>query len=211
MRPFAAAVDPGMAEFIGMLIGDGCISRFIYRQKVIFEVAFTGNPSEFSYYRSFLKSKIERLFPIRGRLRLRDDNTVRLHFRSKRLAAYFLSIGIPLGKKRDASIPLCLRTRPLMTALIRGFYHAEGSIYHRYSKQYPYHAKHYCNLLVVQFRCKLRTLMRQLHAAVIALGLRPTRLGSRDGVYTFRFTDQIQIRRFLQVVKPRYKTRPRTE
>lgn len=137
-----------MAEFIGVLIGDGCISRFIYRGKIIFEVAFTGNPSELNYYRSFLKLQIERLFPIRGRLRMRDDNTIRLHFRSKRLAMYFLSMGIPLGKKKDASIPLCVRTRPLMTAFLRGFYYAEGSIYYRYSKRYPYHAKHYtiCSL-----------------------------------------------------------------
>lgn len=197
-----------MAEFIGVLIGDGCISRFTYRGKIIFELAFTGNPSELTYYKSFLKPQIERVFPIKGRLRIRDDNTIRLHFRSKRLAVYFLSMGIPLGKKQDASIPRCIETRPLITAFIRGFYHAEGSIYYWYSKRYPYHAKHYRTLLVIQLRCKLKTLMIQLHKAVIELGLKPTRLGSKDGVYTFRFTSQTQIRRFLQVIRPRYKTRP---
>lgn len=211
LRPFSAAVDTRMAEFIGVLIGDGCISRFTYRRKVIFEVAFTGNSSEGDYYRSFLKALIERLFPIRGRLRMRNDNTIRLHFRSKRLAMYFLSMGIPLGKKRDAAIPLCIRTKPLLTAFIRGFYHAEGSVYHRYSKKYPYHVRHYSNLIVVQFRCKLRTLMIQIHRAVIELGLEPTRLAAKDGVFTFRLTNQIQIRRFMQIVKPRYKTNPKRE
>ena len=199
-----------MAEFIGVLIGDGCISRFTYRGKIIFELAFTGNPSELSYYGRFLKPQIERVFPIKGRLRIRDDRTIRLHFRSKRLAMYFLSKGIPLGKKKDASIPLCVRTRPLMTAFVRGFYHAEGSIYYRYSKRYPYHAKHYRNLLVVQIRCKLKTLMMQMHRAVIGLGLKPTRLGEKDGVYTFRFTSQIQIQGFLNVIRPTYKTSPKT-
>jgi len=211
LRPFSAVVDSRMAEFIGVLIGDGCISRFIYRGKVIFEIAFTGNPSELNYYKRFLKPLIEQLFPIRGRIIVRGDNTVRLHFRSKRLASYFLSMGIPLGKKRDASIPPCIRTRPLVIAFLRGFYHAKGSIYYRYSKQYPYHAKLYGDLLVIQFRCKLRTLMLQAHRAVIKLGLKPTRMGIKDGVYTFRFTDQTQIRRFLRVVKPRYKTSPKAE
>ena len=211
MRPFTATVGLGLAEFIGVLIGDGCISRFLYRGKIIFEVAFTGNLSEYDYYRTFLKPQIERIFPIKGQLRIRDDNTVRLHFRSKRLAEYFLSMGIPLGKKKDASIPNCIKSKQLMTAFIRGFYHAEGSIYYRYSKQYPYHARHYRNLLVIQIRCKLRTLMLQLHRAVIDLDLKPTRLGKKEGVYTFRFTSQIQIRRFLEVVEPRFKTRPRPE
>ena len=200
-----------MAEFIGVLIGDGCISRFTYRGKVIFEVAFTGNLSELSYYKSFLKPLVEDRFPIKGQLRVRDDHAVRLHFRSKRLAFYFLSMGIPLGKKRDASIPSCIRGRPLVVSFIRGFYHAEGSVYRRYSKRYPYHAKHYHDLLVVQLRCKLKTLMSQIHRAVINLGLKPARLRWKDGVYTFRFTDQKEIQRFFRVVGPRYKTSPRTE
>jgi hypothetical protein len=44
-----------MAEFLGVLIGDGCISRFVSEGKVKFEIAFTGNPSELKYYANFLK------------------------------------------------------------------------------------------------------------------------------------------------------------
>jgi intein/homing endonuclease len=211
LRRFSASIDSKMAEFLGVLIGDGCISRFVSRGKVIFEVAFTGNPSEFDYYKGFSKQLVETLFPIKGRLRIRDDNTVRLHFRSKRLALYFLSMGLPLGKKRDASMPLCVRRGHLVASFIGGFYHAEGSIYFRYSKRYPYHARKYGNLLIIQFRCKLRTLMSQLHRGVIELGITPTRIGERDGVYTFRITKQDQISKFLKVVRPRYKTKPRAE
>jgi intein/homing endonuclease len=157
----------------------------------------------------FLKPLIEDLFPIKGRLRIREDNTTRLHFRSKRLASYFLSMGLPLGKKSDASIPARVTGTHSITAFIRGFYHAEGSIYHRYSKRYPYHARKYGNLLVIQFRCKLRTLMLQIHQAVKGLGIIPTRLTEKEGVYTFRITNQTQIKKFLRVVRPRYKKSPR--
>jgi hypothetical protein len=97
---------------------------------------------------------------------------------------------LPLGKKKDASIPPDVRGDRLSTAFIRGFYHAEGSIYHRYSKRYPYHARKYGDFLVIQFRCKLRTLMLQLHRAVIGLGIVPTRIGEKEGVYTCRLTSQ---------------------
>jgi len=210
MRSFSARVDADIAEFLGVLLGDGCISRFVYRGKEIFEVAFTGNLAEVGYYRDFLKPVVEGRFPVKGRLWVRDDNMVRLHFRSKRLSAHLLSLGLPLGKKKDASIPPSVIGNRLIIPFIRGFYHAEGSIYYRYSKRYSHHAKHYNNLLVIQFRCKLKTLMLQLHHAVERLGFGPTRVGEADGVYTFRLANQQQIRRFIQVVRPRYKAAPKT-
>ena len=190
MKPFVAEVNSEIAELLGVLLGDGCISRFVSQGRVKLEVAFTGNESEVGYYKTFLKHLVEELFPIKGQLRIRDDHSVRLHFRSKRLATYFRSIGLPLGKKKDASIPLVTREkRGLIVAFVRGFYHAEGSIYRRYSRKYPYHARKYGNLLVVQFRCKLKTLMFQLHKEIKRLGIRPTRLTESKGAYTFRLTD----------------------
>jgi hypothetical protein len=211
LRAFISKVDSRMAEFLGMLIGDGCISRFISQGRVKFEVAFTGNLSEFDYYNDFLKPVVEGLFPVKGRLLVRDDNTVRLHFRSKRLAMYFLSLGLPLGKKKDASIPLRVTGRRLLVAFIRGFYHAEGSIYRRYSKKYPYHSRKYDRYQVVQFRCTLRTLMMQLHNGIKALGIVPTRLSEKGGVYTFRITNQAEIRKFMHIIRPRYKKSPKAE
>lgn len=175
-------VDEEFTEMLGVLLGDGCISRFLSDKKWILEVAFTGNQSEFLNYRDFIKPVIENRFPVKGRLLLRGDNTVRLHFRSVKLARYLLSLGIPLGKKRNASIPLAVTRGGQFIPFIRGFYHAEGSIYRRYSKQYPGHARVYNHLLVLQFRCKLRTLMFGAYDGLIELGLRPTKMGKKDGV-----------------------------
>jgi LAGLIDADG-like domain len=92
---------------------------------------------------------------------------------------------------------------------LRGLYQAEGSIYRRYSKKYGDHARVYDNLLVVQVRMTLPTLMSQLCQEIGRLGIRTTKLSSKNGVHTLRITDQKEIRRFFDIVRPRYKTAPR--
>jgi hypothetical protein len=91
---------------------------------------------------------------------------------------------------------------------IRGIYHAEGSIYRRYSKRYNRHAKVYDNLLTIQIRMKLSTLMHQLREELTKLGISCNRLIDRDGVYTLRITSQLMVRKFLEIIQPRYKTMP---
>ena len=172
--------DPEFAEVLGVLLGDGCVSQFLSNGKTILEVAFTGNESEFLYYRDFVKRIIELHFPVHGRLISRGDNTTRLHFRSVKLARYLLSLGIPLGKKRDASIPQGVIRSGLFIHFVRGFYHAEGSIYRRYSKQYAGHGRKYDHLLSLQFRCKLKTLMFGVYTGLIAMGLKPTKMSEKE-------------------------------
>jgi len=99
---------------------------------------------------------------------------------------------------------------PLILSFIGGFYHAGGSIYRRYSKQFKRHARVYRNLLVIQFRTKLGTLIQQLHDAINHIPVSTTRLAEKDGVFTFRTTNQNEIKKFQSLVRPRYKTAPRT-
>jgi hypothetical protein len=197
--------DSDLAEVIGLLLGDGCISSYVSHNRKRLEIAFTGNLSEINYYRTFVKRTIERYFPLKGQLVLRGDNTVRLHYKSTRLAHFLLSIGLPLGKKADAHIPEFVSSAGQLIAFVRGFYHAEGSLYRRYSKRYAGHKRVYSNLMVIQFRCKLKTLMSQVRDLLLQLGLGPNRMGEKDGAFTFRITNQAYIRLFFKLVKPRYK------
>ena len=96
-----------------------------------------------------------------------------------------------------------------MIAFIRGLYQAEGSVYRRYSKVYNRMRKVYDNLLVVQIRMKLPTLMHQLSEELLKLGIVTNRLSSKDGVYTLRITDQGMNRKFFDVIRPRFKTSPK--
>lgn len=167
-------MSPELAEVIGVNIGDGGVYVYKYRGHYSYQVAFTANPSEYWYYESFVKRQ-STLHSVRGHLYLRSDNTTRLHIGSKRLVTFLASLGIPVGKKIDASIPPEIIKHGLVIPFIRGIYHAEGSIYRRYSKMYNRHRKVYSNLLVIQIRMKLRTLMNQIHAEIVKLGILPNK------------------------------------
>lgn len=172
-------------------------------------MVFTGNKSEFWYYESFVKPAFVSLFGIQGHLYLRKDGTTRYHIYSKDLLNYLEGIGVPVGKKRDASIPPGIIEHGQTIAFLRGLYHAEGSIYRRYSKRYNRQVKVYDNLLVVQIRMKLGTLVHQVRSALSSLGVRCNRIIHKDGVYTLRVTDQGEIRKFLRLLRPRLKLYPR--
>jgi intein/homing endonuclease len=201
-------ITPELAEVIGLNIGDGCVHRRVSSTSWSYQVAFTASPKEYWYYEEFVKPTIDSAFSVNGRLYLRSDNTTRLHVGSKRFVDYMVWLGLPVGKKHDVSIPDLPLRKGLVVPFIRGIYHAEGSIYRRYSKRYNTHTKVYDNLLVIQIRMKLKTLMMQLSEEIVKLGIVPNRLIENDGVYTLRITSQSEIRRFLEVIQPRYKLLP---
>jgi intein/homing endonuclease len=198
-----------MAEVLGVLLGDGCVFRYESQRNHVFGVSFTAHESEFWYYRDFIKPVLEKTFDVHGRLSLRGDNTTRYNIYSKRLVAVLTGLGIPVGKRRDACIPKVVLDSGQVTSFIRGLYHAEGSIYRRYTKRYRGHAKVYDNLLVIQLRMKLKTLMEQVNFELLRLGIATNRLTEKNGVLTLRITNQSMIRRFIEVINPKYKTSPK--
>jgi intein/homing endonuclease len=173
-------------------------------------VAFTAHPSEYWYYESFVKPTVESFFSVHCHLYLGEHNTTRLHICSKKMVVFLESLGLPVGKKIDASIPELILRQGLVVPFIRGLYHAEGSIYRRYSKKYNTHVTVYDNLLVIQIRMKLRTLMHQLAVELAKLEIRANRLTEKDGVCTLRVTSQEQIEKFLAIIQPKYKLAPHT-
>lgn len=194
---------------LGVLLGDGCISRYIAQGRTQFATAFTASSSEYWYYEEFVQPTFEANFGISGYLYRRKDNTTRYHVYGARVANALTSIGIPIGKKHDASIPQCVFESGHIVPFIRGLYHAEGSIYRRYSKQCREHARIYYNRLTIQIRMKLSTLMHQIRDELTKLGIMANRLTDKDGVYTLRITSQLMITKFLDLIRPRYKTKPR--
>ncbi|QQG49405.1 MAG: hypothetical protein HY247_03635 [archaeon] len=201
-------VTPDLAEVIGLHLGDGCLSRRLHGRHESNVVAFTAHKSEFWYYEEFVKPTMETTFGVSGRLYLRNDNTTRYHINDKELVTYLSGLGLPIGKKADAMIPRVIFKKGYTSRCIRGVYHAEGSLYRRYSKAYNQHARVYDNLLSLQIRMKLKTLMNQIHDELIRFGILCNRLTEKHGVYTLRVTSQLEIAKFMEVIGPRYKSTP---
>jgi hypothetical protein len=202
-------LSPEVAEVVGLHLGDGCMVRYHSKNEWMSMVGFTGNIAEFSYYENFVKPTIESFFGVKGRLYLREeDHTTRFVIYSKDLVQHLIALGLPLGKKHDASIPPLIIEQGLTVPCIRGFYHAEGSIYHRYSKAYEGHARIYDNLLTLQIRTKLKTLMNQISEELSRLQIGCNRLTAKDDVYTLRITKQSEIAKFFATIQPRLKVQP---
>lgn len=205
-----ADISPELAEVIGVHLGDGFMVRYEAKGQSVSQVGFTGNMSEFPYYENFIRPTFESAFGVVGRLFLRKlDHTTRYVVYSRELVQYLVTLGLPLGKKHDAAIPPFLLERGLVIPCIRGFYHAEGSIYRRYSKAYKGHHKVYDNLLTLQVRAKLKTVMSQVTEELSRLQIVCNRLTANDGVYTLRITRQSEIAKFFKVIQPRLKVLPR--
>jgi intein/homing endonuclease len=152
---------------------------------------------------------LETTFNVRGSLYIRSDNTTRYHIFGRKLAASPVQPGIPIGRKWDASIPRTVIESGQVIPFIRGIYHAEGSICQRYSKRYNRHPRIYTNLLTIQIRMKLPTLMNQLQEELEKLDITTNRLTCKEGAFTLRITSRAMIGRFLDTIRPRYKTSPR--
>ena len=206
MKP---VLTPDLAEVIGVNIGDGGVYRYFRANGGISNVvAFTASPTEYWYYESFVKPTIDSAFSISGRLYLRSDNTTRLVVTNKEVVKYLEDLGLPIGKKTDAPIPRSILEQGLVVPFVRGIYHAEGSIYRRYSKKYNRMRKVYDNLWTIQIRMKLKTLMTQLREELTKLGIHANRLTEKNDVFTLRITSQKEVRKFLETIRPRYKLSP---
>jgi hypothetical protein len=54
-------VNKELAEFYGILLGDGCISRFIYNKKTIYIIRIDGNSETDKEYYNYIKKLVKNI------------------------------------------------------------------------------------------------------------------------------------------------------
>ncbi len=121
-----------LAEFIGILTGDGCISRYINDSRLRYEIRIDGNSlTDIDYYYHI----INLIFKITGRKTKshfrKQFNGIFIHFYDKDLALLLnKSYDFPIGKK--GNIGICLNIINDFTKLkyvLRGLFDTDGSLY----------------------------------------------------------------------------------
>lgn len=135
-----------LAEFIGMLLGDGCLSS-------AFQTAFYFNRETDAAYATFATQLADELFGICPRRW--DDPTSKgsaLLFSSVRMVNYLVQLGFGRGDKvkQQAGVPpWILEQRVYRWSCLRGLMDTDGSVYqyrHTVSgKQYTHHALCFTN------------------------------------------------------------------
>jgi hypothetical protein len=155
-----------LAEFIGILLGDGTIAPY--------HVAVFLNSERDRDYICYVSSLIQELFAVEPKVYPHPTRLVTaITVARKSLVTYLISLGLPQGDKiqNGARIPAWLmQDIVLLTACLRGLFDTDGSVYpHTYTrneKQYTY--------VKVNFSSASQLLLSDVSFALHALDIQHT-------------------------------------
>lgn len=180
-------LDARIAEFIGILAGDGHLSSINYEVSVVCH-KFDDNEYVTNHVTTFFQ-----LFGLNSKVTYSKlNNAIKCRVYSKALCAYLRSrFLIPIGKKKgNLKIPAVIRKKnSLLKSYIRGLFDTDGSIYLRRKKS-----------MVVSIVSKDPEFLDEVKGALIQLDFSPSVSGKNLYIYS-----QDQIRRFFKEVKPANK------
>lgn len=168
-----------LAEFYGIMLGDGHISRF--------QIVVTLGTKELSYV-EYVAELMSELFGAKPTILIRKDGYRDVYFGSVDLIKYLKADGFVTNKvKYQVDIPQWIFEKPeWMSSFVRGFFDTDGSVYRlRFGIQ-------------VSFTNKSARLLISLHKMLIALGYKASAI-STDRIYLTRRKD---LTRFFSEIKP---------
>lgn len=120
------ALTTELAELIGILNGDGTISKSGL-------IAITGNHIEdFKHHEIRVKHLIKNLFSKDIYQKKVNGSIIKSAFTSLYISKQLKSIGLPIGKKNDIRIPQCiLKDKILLRFYLRGLFDTDGTVCRR--------------------------------------------------------------------------------
>ena len=124
-------IDSNISEFIGAMIGDGCISQYKPKgRSTKITMLLTGSwEKDVDYYKCFIHPLILKHFSYSGRLYHRkDDNTARFWINDKNIIKQFVDYGLLIGPKTNTiRIPKeIMNNKKLSIACLRGIFNTDG-------------------------------------------------------------------------------------
>ncbi|MEM4264121.1 MAG: hypothetical protein QW666_04495, partial [Candidatus Woesearchaeota archaeon] len=116
-----------LAEFAGILFGDGYLSKHNYC------ICITSHKINESKYSDYITQLIVNLFGIKPKTRiLENKNAVQTFFNSKQIHTFLRELTIPCGRKRGQELKIpkwVLARKDFLRGFIRGFSDSEGSLF----------------------------------------------------------------------------------
>jgi len=194
-----------IAEITGALIGDGCLSEYHSKSegRIRRQALFTGHlVHDKPYYVKRLRPLIKISFNTQGYLQERPSfNCIRLVLGSG-VFDFFKSLGLPVGKKENLSIPPKIMQNPLFAVpCVRGIFDTDGTIYRRYSKAYQGHGRIYDHL-VIQIKMKAPIVIKQIKSILERQGIKSNKIIFDRDYPVLRITSQSHINKFFEIVSP---------
>ncbi len=117
--------SPALAEFVGIMMGDGTISAY--------HIGITLNATDDADYAVFVTKLIGRLFGIHPKIyKRKNKNAVAITVARKLLVDHLHSLGLPIGNKikQGLDIPRWILSNPeFAKACLRGLMDTDGSVF----------------------------------------------------------------------------------
>ena len=126
-----------LAEFFGLLTGDGYIGKYRKYCSVL-EIAGDSRLDK-DYLTRYVSPMVTKLFNLKPKIIFRKkQNTMYLQLMSKGLNEYLQKIGFPLGRKKQMKIPTWIQEDDkFMLSFIQGIIDTDGSFVFLKTKKYP--------------------------------------------------------------------------
>ncbi len=179
-----------LAEFIGIMIGDGNISPY--------QLQITGCESTDSSYKHYVQELGLSLFGIPGAISMRKDKDCwNVTFSSVLAVKYLLSLGLPMGDKikNNVDIPGSIINSSLVVDCLRGMFDTDGCIFldkHTIKEKKYYH-------MGLAYTIYAQRLLDSTYQALKSLGFSPTISIRRN----LLIRKQEEVKRFFSEVVPR--------
>ena len=167
--------DPLLAEFLGIVIGDGSISD--YQVRIYF------NAKTDAVYAGFVKDLVLQLFQIGATLAKRPKNTLELIISSRALVKFLSSAGLQKGNKvkNQIAVPAWIQEDSACShACLRGLMDTDGGVYfHTHiTKGIKYRHMGLC------FTSRSRPLLDAVEQVLLQIGI-PARNDERERVEVY--------------------------
>ena len=131
-----------LAEFFGILTGDGYIGQYNFPKRTVSSLEISGNRiKDYEYMKDFVLPLIKNLFNVEPHIYIRENqNVLRLIIYSKELIKSINKLGFPLGRKGFITPPSWITENPIFfKKFIRGFFDTDGNLClkNKEGKKYP--------------------------------------------------------------------------
>lgn len=126
-------IDKSLAEFYGILLGDGCISKYKNHNKIVYAIRIDGNSITDKDYYNYLQKLIYKITKREVKIKYRKNcNGIYIYFICKKLAEFLnKNLNFPYGKKGEIKIHnKIINNKDLLIHTLKGFFDTDGSIYH---------------------------------------------------------------------------------
>lgn len=181
--------SPLLAEFIGILIGDGHLSNY--------QVLVTTNSKTDKEHAVFIQGLISKLFAISSTAKEKSGkNAINIVVYSKALVNFLNTLGMPIGNKitNNVAIPKwIMKNNKNQKAFLRGLFDTDGCVYvdkHKISKKIYHH-------LGWTITSYADTLRKDIIKTLYNLGFSPTHTFNQNSVFMRK---QNEIHRYFKII-----------